>query len=143
MEGTNRPAAEPARGAAGFTLIEVLITVVILAVGIVSVLRAFEVSLAALGEARDSLRTDRVISSRIAAIEVAALREDRSTLSGGARRFSEDGVSGVARVRQIDAGPAGPKGERRTLYEVTVTVLQSGGRGERSVTAYVAMVRRE
>ena len=81
----DNPASVPLRSSCGgFTLPEVLIAVVILSIGIVSVLEAFNVSLAALGAARDALRSSMLIMQKMADIELPAmeagkLEEDYST----------------------------------------------------------------
>jgi prepilin-type N-terminal cleavage/methylation domain-containing protein len=45
------------KGLLGFTLIELLVTVVILSTGIVLILQAFQTSMVALAESRDSMRS--------------------------------------------------------------------------------------
>ncbi|MGQ9660806.1 MAG: type IV pilus modification PilV family protein [Kiritimatiellia bacterium] len=50
---------------AAFTLIEVLVAVVILSTGIVLVLRAFDASVVALSEARDTMRAAALLRERI------------------------------------------------------------------------------
>ncbi|MDP6631383.1 MAG: type II secretion system protein [Kiritimatiellia bacterium] len=45
------------KGVLGFTLIELLVTVVILSTGIVLILQAFQTSMVALAESRDSMRS--------------------------------------------------------------------------------------
>jgi prepilin-type N-terminal cleavage/methylation domain-containing protein len=52
-----------ARMSRGFTLIEVLISVVVLAVGVVLILRAMETTLTALGSARDTLWASTIAST--------------------------------------------------------------------------------
>lgn len=53
----------------GFTLIEVLVALVILATGIVVVLRAFQTSAVALGEARDRMWATLLIGEKLSDIE--------------------------------------------------------------------------
>lgn len=52
----------------GFTLIEVLITVVILSTGIVLVLQAFQTSATALGAARDAMRATHLLRGMVETI---------------------------------------------------------------------------
>ncbi|MCE9613171.1 MAG: prepilin-type N-terminal cleavage/methylation domain-containing protein [Lentisphaerae bacterium] len=52
----------PSRGRGGFTLIEVLITLVILSTGIVVVLQAFQTSATALGASRDALYANHLLN---------------------------------------------------------------------------------
>lgn len=56
-----------------FTLIEVLVTLVILSTGIVVVLQAFETSAVALSEARDALRATGLINQVIAKLDADGL----------------------------------------------------------------------
>ena len=79
---TNRPAREPrgarrdaaaASNAGGFTLIETLVAIVILSTGIVLVLRAFQTSAVALGEARDQAVAMTLIGRRFEAAEAYTL----------------------------------------------------------------------
>lgn len=57
--------------AAGFTLLEVLVTLVILSTGIVLVLRAFDHAMVALDNARDVMRMSFLAEQHLAAIDVA------------------------------------------------------------------------
>jgi prepilin-type N-terminal cleavage/methylation domain-containing protein len=55
-------------GRAGFTLVELLVTLIILSTGIVLVLQAFETSAIALSESRDAMRADWLIRQKLAAM---------------------------------------------------------------------------
>ena len=75
---------------AGFTLIEVLVTLVILSTGIVVVLQAFDVAVAALGEARDTLWANAIVREKLAeavlqvnAGEMAVNEEERGVDRAG------------------------------------------------------------
>ena len=60
--------------AEGFTLVEVLVSLVILSTGIVVILGAFETSAAALAKARDATRAAELAAQQITDIKVAASR---------------------------------------------------------------------
>jgi len=69
------------RGAQGFTLVEILVSLIVLSVGLVLVLQAFQASLRALGDARDRLWT--CILLRDAATRAAlAARASTSSMGG-------------------------------------------------------------
>ena len=105
----------PRASARGFTLIEVLVTLVILSTGIVLVLQAFETSAAALGEARRATRAMMLIESKLAEIE--AEDEGAKAASGNFERPYE---SFRYRIEVKSAG-----GGRDAGYEkVVVTVWQ-------------------
>ena len=78
----------------GFTLIEVLVAVVVLAVGLVAVMRGFETSLLALRESSDTLHANLIIAEKISQARAAGLSSDGSSslasrdTSGTERGFS-------------------------------------------------------
>ncbi len=57
------------RAALGFTLLEMLIAVLVIALGLTAVLRSLQRSLEALHEARDALHASRLLSEALAALE--------------------------------------------------------------------------
>jgi len=57
---------------AGFTLVELLVTLIILSTGIVLVLQAFQTSAIALSESRDAMRADLLIRRKMDALMVDA-----------------------------------------------------------------------
>ena len=142
------------RGAApasrrGFTLIEVLITLVILSTGIVSVLKAFGTAASVLGESRDSLWTSLLTSEKI---EEAVMAAEDST--GGAALLPASGQVPAAgmvfrwtrQVREVERLPPDAKAGRPdpvVLNEVTVTLWRDGTTQERSVTTYAITGRRQ
>ena len=75
------------RARQGFTLIEVLVTLVILSTGIVLVLRAFETSLTALGESGETVHSMRLIQRKMSEIESDMLVDEQITGPGGSRSF--------------------------------------------------------
>ena len=72
----------------GFTLVEVLIATVVLSIGIVTVLCAFQRSLFALGVVRDDLWAGLLIKERIAALGGAAQEGDDNAFVPSQGRFS-------------------------------------------------------
>ena len=74
----------------GFTLIEVLISVVILATGIVVVLQAFNVSLVVLGESRNVMKANMLIMEKMAEIELSALRNGEIDAETSRGTFGEE-----------------------------------------------------
>ncbi len=120
----------------GFTLIEVLVSVVILSTGIVLVLSAFETSLVALSEARDALRASALIEMRLAEIRSkAAIGGDVSSSSGS---FDSPYQAYMWRVVRESTGIS--HADRRgtnTLVQVTVTVGREGSPTEYEATSYV------
>ena len=104
----------------GFTLIEVLVTVVILSIGIVLVLRAFETSLVALGQARDALRAGHLIRGKMAEAEADALEGGRPAYGAGGRLeapFSE---------YRWELRSGGPSGTGTGVAAVVVDVWRAG-----------------
>ncbi len=78
-----------ARSRSGFTLVELLISVVILSIGVVAVLHAFERSLFALGSARDHLWSNLLIREKISEIEVGLITGDSESIDSGMGDFDE------------------------------------------------------
>jgi prepilin-type N-terminal cleavage/methylation domain-containing protein len=77
----------------GFTLPEILISVVILATGIVTLLECFNVSLSALGTARDVLRSHMLIMDRMADMELSVVGGGKLESEASSGSFG-DGNSG-------------------------------------------------
>jgi len=116
---------------AGFTLIEVLITLVILSTGIIVVLRAFETSLSALGESRDSLRATMLIKERMIEVESAACRDGDIRQDNG----SFDGAFSDYEY-EMDAVPCERVGSN-ILHKVKVSVWRKDFGRTSSVSTYV------
>ena len=118
---------------AAFTLIEVLVSVVILATGIVLILRAFETSLVALAEARDALRATALVHGKLAEIRSGAAVSGAADVSSrGWFEAPYQNFSWIVERRSTGIAKADRQGTN-ALEEVTVTVQ----RGE-SATAYTA-----
>jgi prepilin-type N-terminal cleavage/methylation domain-containing protein len=118
---------------AGFTLLEVLVAVVILATGIVLVLEAFHASLGALGEARDVLKAHRILEAKVAeAVRLGV--EGSSALTGLQGGFqTPDGFQGQVQI-SLSRNGLTASGSSVSLYRVTVSVW----RVERRAAAYTS-----
>lgn len=130
----------PRRGLAakaGFTLIEVLVTVVILSVGIVMVLRALDTSVLALGETRSSLMASMVIKERATRVRLAGLRGGKSSLNAEEGRFTDaqGGFSGDLRLELIDTSMDGSN----TLYQVKIEVWRAERDRRYSATTFICV----
>ena len=68
---------------AGFTLIEMLVSLVILSTGIVLVLSALETSAAALGQARVTARASFLMNQRMADLDLELLQDDVAPADNG------------------------------------------------------------
>jgi prepilin-type N-terminal cleavage/methylation domain-containing protein len=119
------PAAPCAAGAGAFTLIEVLVTLVILSAGIVLVLRAFETSLVALGEARDTARAATLLSRAVGEAEAAAVENGEAGLQA-AGGFFDAGLDWRVRVAVELEHTAGRAGRTNAVYRVNALAWRDG-----------------
>ncbi len=124
----------------GFTLIEVLIAVVILATGIVVVLQGMHTALAALDGAVDKSRASMLVRSKVVEAQAAALDgEDLSSLGTSGRfpdpydmyRWRLDVSSGSPSGSAVNTPDAGE------LYDVGVAVWQDGSERLHEVSTLV------
>ena len=117
----------------GFTLVEVLVTLVVLSTGIVMVLQAFETSLVALADARSSLWGTFLARQKTADAELALLSGTPPPAATG-ERFEAGPYRGfqcirtVVRMAEVPAPPAGK--EAGAVYEIAARV--SSGDGNRT-----------
>jgi len=118
----------------GFTLIEVLVTVIVLSVGIVGVLSAYQSLLSGLSSARDAIRADWIIRDRLAFIESSVAQS--STVDASQYSGSFSGSGGFEGNVTIDAIKSTPDGSN-SLSEVNVTVWRKGSMSQYSVTTTV------
>jgi len=122
----------------GFTLIEVLVSVVILSVGTVLVLRAFETYLAALDEARDGLRAAHLVQSRLTSLRAGQTGEEGPVDGDSSGSFDEPFDAYRWRVSQSPTGlGAADPHATNTLDEVAVTVWREGSRTEYTLATYL------
>jgi prepilin-type N-terminal cleavage/methylation domain-containing protein len=110
---------------AGFTLVEVLISVVILATGIVVVLQGLHASLSALDGSVEKTRSAMLLRNKIVEAQAAALDgADPSTLAAsGSFKDPYDLYKWRYSVNQMNSPSAGTSGgDVGALYEVGVAV---------------------
>lgn len=116
------------RGSKGFTLIELILSVVILAVGIVSVQRVFMGSFSALSMIENWSQAERLLEGKIWELDREVReqgikfqkRQDQGTLLGKDRTYHYDMV-----LREMD-----PEGH---LMEATVSISWKGPGADRSI----------
>jgi len=119
------------RESGGFTLVEVLVTLVILSTGIVLVLRAFETSLVALGDARDNLWAVNLMRQKTAEAELALAAG--SSPPSTSESFDRDPYRGfrcdrvIARIDEVQSIPSSGIGGC-TVYEINTVVNKPGFR---------------
>jgi len=126
----------------GFTLIEVLITLVILSVGIVVVLRSLGAEAAALGAVRDSLWSSLLAREELTAAAVAAEENGGAGFTTSSGRIPAAGMEygwtlRVQAVERLPADPAAGRPDPVVLNEAEVTLWRNGSTRERTVTTYV------
>ncbi len=122
----------------GFTLPEVLIAVVILSVGIISVLEAFNVSMATLGAARDALRANMLIIERMAGLELSAIETGKLEEDYSAGAFDGDDVSYMWDKKVTDISSVSVPGlDTAMLNQVDMAVWREGTSRRYSVSTYL------
>lgn len=127
----------PAGTDRGFTLIEVLVALVILSTGIVVVLGAFETSLVALGEARDTVRAARILREALADARVAAQSGGAAGLTAAAGRLeAPDGWDGRLETEPL-LPAAGRGGTTNRLYRVGVRASRRAVDREYALATFV------
>lgn len=126
------------REPAAFTLIEVLVTLVILSTGIVLVLQAFETSLVALGDARDNLWGSFLMRQKMTEVELAF--KTGSTPSSSSERFEVEPYRGFRcdrEIMRIGEVKLGSSGTSYGLFEVSSVVGKPGAGLHVSGTTWV------
>jgi prepilin-type N-terminal cleavage/methylation domain-containing protein len=129
-----------------FTLIEVLVSVAILSVGMVMVLQALQRSIVFLGDARDCVWANRIVSEKIEETRLSALRSkgplSPCSLSGHYQVYFGDFLwesrisSGVFADLPGNTGMPEPR-------MVTVSAWREGGGRRYSCSAYIRSVQLE
>jgi len=115
----------PSPARSGFTLIEVLVTLVILSVGLVMVLRALDTSVVALDEARYAVVAERTIREKMSEVESLAGEGGTFALqSAGGRFATDDGFVGEMMVEGVEGSvnAGGKRGTEGQLFRVTVAL---------------------
>ena len=120
----------------GFTLIEILITVVILSIGIVAILRAFETSMVALTQARNALFGTVLCRDKLVDIESdTAVGKSPTGNSNGAFdgiykdyrwNIESSPMPHKVKTNSSDTGSKKDEDVKIELYKVKVSVWRNG-----------------
>ncbi len=126
----------------GFTLIEVLVAIVILAVGITAVLQAFHTALVALADSRDVVRADIIIREKMAEVKSFTLEGNEAGMHSLEGRFYgfHDEFEGQLSIKPVP-GEIVARGSKGTLYEVSVTVARKKSSKSHSAITYMDCVK--
>ncbi|MFA5148256.1 MAG: prepilin-type N-terminal cleavage/methylation domain-containing protein [Candidatus Omnitrophota bacterium] len=116
-------------GNKGFTLIEVLVAVVIFAVGIVAVSRAYMTSVGALGIGRDSVQALCLLKQKMSELEFSALEADGLATGVSSGTFDADNA---AYEWASEVSPAAYK-----LNELGLDVRKTGSQRHYTLATYV------
>ena len=128
---------------AGFTLIEVLVTIVILSVGIVAVLRALDASVCHLGVSRDTMLATMLMKEKIADLETQTFNKDEINTGLSKGRFPQPYENffwqlDIKRIPDLTDTPrTADDGTTSSLNEVSLMVWRENSKREYSVTTYV------
>ena len=122
------------RGGKAFTLIEVLVTLVIVSVGLVAILRAYQIAVSALEQTRETLRATMLIDQILAEREIGALEKAEAPVTTTGRFASPyDDYVWEQKVVEVGLVPALPPevAKRCRWYEVEVSVWKERGLARR------------
>lgn len=121
----------------GFTLIEVLITLVILSTGIVLVLEAFQTSITALGISRDSMWSNILIKEKFAELRANELENEEFQIAPSSGDFGEpyQKYSWSMDVEYLNV-PSANDEPAGSLRMVTVTAWRKGMRRTEELSTY-------
>lgn len=127
----------------GFTLVELLVSLVILSTGIVVVLEAFQTSLVALAESRDALLSDILTREQLTLVELdllespgAAPTSSRGSFDG---RYSDFNWSVMATKSSFPHSDD----DEGMIYFVEVAVWREGSKPFRSIRTAVRVREEE
>lgn len=115
----------------GFTLIEVVVSIAILALVVVGLMGARARALNAVAAARDTMACARLCAGQAAAVRAGMLAEGKGEFDGGY----------AWEVTEVDVG--GPVGPELKGYEITVSPPDGRGRGRTSLTVWLALCAAE
>lgn len=128
------------RKTSGFTLVEVLVSIVILSIGIVVVLQAFQTSLTALSESRNVLRSSTFARRKLAEIDSMVARDgiEQVRQSVPSTFIPLEGFFGVIQFSEPEPDALPPDmGSVTGLVQVTVSVAREDGNGQCAAAAYM------
>jgi len=128
----------------GFTLIEILISVTILAIGIVAVLQAFNGSLSALSASRDAIKANMLAMNKMADLELSAISQGTldSGSSSGAFEGEDDHYRWECGVENISAGIT--EGDAlNTLNRIDLAVWREGYLRRYAVSTYLLVSKKQ
>lgn len=128
----------------GFTLVEVLVAVVILAVSIVAVLSAFNHSLYAFGESRNVLKANMLIMDKMSEMDLLAAREGEIAAEESNGSFSDENrdFQWECRVTRVSE-PAGIGSDPVTLNQVDLTVWREGSQRRYSACTFIRTEKKQ
>jgi prepilin-type N-terminal cleavage/methylation domain-containing protein len=133
-----RSKSGPWRRHAAFTLIEILVTLVILSTGIVVVLRAFESSVVALSESRDTLFGSMLAREKLVEIESSLAQGDSFPPdSNGWFEGAFEKYRWAVESRRATATTEGEDRKAARLQEVQVTIWRDGSEQRRTFVTYL------
>jgi prepilin-type N-terminal cleavage/methylation domain-containing protein len=130
--GMRRAAGGRMAASRGFTLVELLVSLVILSTGIVLVLEAFQTSLTSLSRTREALRTDMLLREKLGEVELMALAKPGAPPADGSGRFAGE-YGAYAWSQQVEATPLAVESAHPS-FRVTVSAWRSGSSVHRSAT---------
>ena len=119
------------RNRQGFSLIEVLVSVVILSTGIVAVLYSFDASISALAASRDGMRIDLLLRQKLDEV----LWKGLPPASGGAFAGSDSEFSWQVSTTPVSAS------QQPGLNEVVVSAWREEGGGKRQLVTRIRLDR--
>lgn len=128
----------------GFTLPEILIAVVIFATGIVFVLESFNVSLSALGAARNVLRSHMLIMDKMAELELSAIANGRLEAESSIGSFGEENCEYRWDMKVTDVSPpSGSMLDPARLDQIDLTVWRDGSPRRYSVSTFLRIEKKQ
>ena len=112
------------RHVVGFTLVELMVSVAILAIGIVLILRALVANASALGTSEQKVESVQYLALRMALIEEAARYEAGLKVSEAQESVT---INGRKAVYTMSVTPVGEKGLQDAVCQVSLTLAWKEG----------------
>lgn len=121
-----------------FTLIEVLVALVLLSTVIISIITGFQSAITALGEARDCIWANRIISEKMDEMRISALTGKVPDL--GIRAGTYPVYYGDFRweTRIDNSVPGSQSGPAFSFCSVTITAWRENSSRKYSITTYIS-----